>query len=230
MLALGDHTVYAQVVDLDHYRIRGGMACDTDYIIRVEPKEGSNASFESFTLSKTYSAFRTLAHQLKKISDSVMGSGSKSVDDSTKKLAQYCETVSHLVNYNYVQVLAKKRSQIVQEVLDATLNHFPKSLEGKNFNIQVAQAIETFFLCDHCTEVEVEQSSKHGVGEGRHYSKSFDDDDSTQGSTKGSRQKGSANPIEDAVKTVGKFLKHLEEPGKLNKSATSGVEKSASTP
>ncbi|KAL3929282.1 MAG: hypothetical protein SGARI_004796, partial [Bacillariaceae sp.] len=105
-----------------------------------------------------------------------------------------------------------------------------RNFEGKKFNIQVAQAIETFFLCDHCTEVEVEQSSKHGVGEGRHYSKSLDDDDSTQGSTKGSRQKGSANPIEDAVKSVGKFLKHLEEPGKLSKSATSGVEKSASTP
>ena len=83
------------------------MACDTDYIIRVEPKEGTNASFESFTLSKTYSAFRTLAHQLKKISDHVMGSGSKSVDDSTKKLAQYCETVSHLVETQRTQYFGK---------------------------------------------------------------------------------------------------------------------------
>jgi hypothetical protein len=106
MLALSDHAVFAQVIDLDHYRIRGGMACDTDYIVRVEPKEGSSASFESFTLSKTYSAFRTLAHQLKKISDNVMGSG-MSVDDSTKKLAQYCETVAHLVETQRTQYFGK---------------------------------------------------------------------------------------------------------------------------
>lgn len=106
MMALSDHQVSAQVVDLDYYRIRGGMAVDTDYIIRVEPKEGSTGpSFESFTLSKTYSSFRSLASQLKKISDRVMSG--KQVDDSTQKLAQYCETVNHLVETQRTQYFGK---------------------------------------------------------------------------------------------------------------------------
>jgi hypothetical protein len=107
MLALIDHKVVAQVVDLDHYRIRGGMAVETDYIIRVEPTEGGNGpQFDSFALSKTYSSFRTLANQLKKIADHVMMPG-KSVDESTKKLAQYCETVHHLVETQRTQYLGK---------------------------------------------------------------------------------------------------------------------------
>jgi hypothetical protein len=136
---------------------------------------------------------------------------------------------SFQVNYNYVQVLAKKRSQIVQEVLDATLNHFPKNLEGKTFNIEVAQVIETFFLCDHCTEVEGDRPSKFGL-EGRHYSKSLDDDDSSRGSTKSSRHKGIANPIEDAVKSMGKFLKTFDETPAKSKKSSAAPEKTASTP
>lgn len=108
LLALMGHKVSAQVVDLDHYRIRGGMAVETDYIIRVEPTvEGVNGpKFERFTLSKTYSSFRTLANQLKKVADRVMMSG-KQVDDSTKKLAQYCETVHHLAEKQRTQYLGK---------------------------------------------------------------------------------------------------------------------------
>ncbi|KAL3925502.1 MAG: hypothetical protein SGILL_000369 [Bacillariaceae sp.] len=243
-LALSDHRVSAQVVDLDYYRIRGGMAVDTDYIIRVEPKEGSTGpSFETFTLSKTFSAFRSLASQLKKISDRVMSSG-KEVDSSTKKLAQYCETVNHLVetqrtqyfgkvNYNYVQVLAKKRSQLVQEVLDATLNHFPKSVEGKPFSGQVAKAVELFLLCDHCVEVDGETSSKaFGLeGGGRHYSKSLDDDDDTVSkSSAKSNSKGIVSPIEDAVKSVGKFIKHSLDETPMKAKSKSIPETSTSTP
>lgn len=108
VLALMGHNVSAQVVDLDHYRIRGGMAVETDYIIRVEPTVESvnGPKFERFTLSKTYSSFRTLANQLKKVADRVMMSG-KPVDDSTKKLAQYCETVHHLVEKQRTQYLGK---------------------------------------------------------------------------------------------------------------------------
>lgn len=107
MMALMDHKVHAQVVDLDHYRIRGGMAVETDYIIRVEPTEGGNGPlFDSFSLSKTYSHFRTLANQLKKAADRVMMPG-KSVGDSTKKLARYCETVHHLVETQRTQYLGK---------------------------------------------------------------------------------------------------------------------------
>ncbi|KAG7348208.1 DUF1336 domain containing protein [Nitzschia inconspicua] len=242
MLALTDHKVFAQVIDLDHYRIRGGMAVETDYIIRVEPTENGNGpQFESFTLSKTYSSFRTLANQLKKIADNVMMPGND-VDDSTKKLAQYCETVHHLVetqrtqylgkvNYNYVKVLAKKRSQIVQEVLDATLNHFPASLEGKKFSDDVAQTIETFFLCDHCAEVdEASKAFNFADGNGRLYTKSdMDDDDASRGSTK-SRSKGGTNPIDDAVHTVGKFLKKTFDETPLKPKGTGKTTTGPSTP
>jgi hypothetical protein len=109
--ALTQHKVFAKVVDLDHYRIRGGMAVETDYIIRVEPTEGgSGPQFESFILSKSYSSFRTLASQLKKIADHVMMTGQHKVDDSTKKLAQYCETVHHLVETQRTQYLGKVSS------------------------------------------------------------------------------------------------------------------------
>jgi hypothetical protein len=107
MLALTDHQVSAEVVDLDHYRIRGGMAVETDYILKVEPKTAS-ATFERFTLSKTYSSFRTLAQQLKNISDREMSAISDhDVDSETKKLAQYCETVHHLVETQRLQYLGK---------------------------------------------------------------------------------------------------------------------------
>ena len=96
----------ANVIDLDHYRIRGGMAVETDYIIRVEPTEGTQ--IESFTISKTYSSFRTLGNQLKKIADNAMAT-TKTVDESTKKLAQYCETVHHLVETQRLQYLGKVR-------------------------------------------------------------------------------------------------------------------------
>lgn len=138
------------------------------------------------------------------------------------------------MNYNYVQVLAKKRSQIVQEVLDATLNHFPESVEGKRFNSEVAEAIELFFLCDHCVEVENEKSSKGlglGEGVGRHYSKSLDDDDDEiSKSSARSNSKGIVNPIEDAVKSVGKFIKSLDETPKKSKKGSTIPEKSTSTP
>lgn len=119
LLALTDHQVSAKVIDLDHYRIRGGMAVETDYIIRVEPSVSSTSSstnavpvqFETFTLSKTYSSFRTLANHLKKVADRVMTSGEADPeDDETKKLAQYCETVHHLVETQRTEYLGKVSS------------------------------------------------------------------------------------------------------------------------
>lgn len=106
LVALMDRKLTAKVIDLDHYRIRGGMAVETDYIIRVEPTEG--AQIESFTISKTYSSFRTLGNHLKKIADNAMAT-TKTVDESTKKLAQYCETVHHLVETQRLQYLGKVR-------------------------------------------------------------------------------------------------------------------------
>jgi len=153
------------------------MTVETDYIIRVEckiSKKGGGQSFEPFTWSKTYSSFRNFAKQLKKIADGVMSSkGRKSnTDETSKKLAVYCETVHHLiesqrhqyvgkVNYFFVKSIAKKRSQIIQEILEATLNYYPTDVEENQFSIDVSQAIETFFLTDHCTEIDGVQSDEH---------------------------------------------------------------------
>jgi hypothetical protein len=50
--ALADHKVTASVVDLDHYRIQGGLAVETDYIILVEStcigETSSGETFEPF--------------------------------------------------------------------------------------------------------------------------------------------------------------------------------------
>ena len=115
MLALKDRRISAEVVDLDHYRMRGGMAVETDYIISVKPTSGpknptKNPQIESFTLSKSYSAFRTLGHQLKKAADAVMMSDDDVLPPkSVQKLAQYCESVVHLVEAQRTQYLGKVR-------------------------------------------------------------------------------------------------------------------------
>lgn len=112
LLAFMNKRVKAEVVDLDHYRIRGGMAVETDFIIRVEPTKeqpkGSDPQFESFTLSKTYSAFRTLGQQLKKAADNATATD-ESLPQSVQKLARYCETVIHLVETQRTQYLGKVR-------------------------------------------------------------------------------------------------------------------------
>lgn len=54
----------------------------------------------------------------------------------------------------YVKVLAKQRSQIIADVLDTTLSHFPEEIESHPFLNRVAQKIEAFFLTDHCESVE----------------------------------------------------------------------------
>lgn len=49
--ALAAHKVSATVVDLDHYRIQGGLAVETDYIISVECTDtdaDQSVSFETF--------------------------------------------------------------------------------------------------------------------------------------------------------------------------------------
>ena len=111
LVAFMEKRVKAEVVDLDHFRIRGGMAVETDYIIKVEPKGdnkllASMPDFESFTLSKTYSAFRTLGHQLKKAADEATDEIGN-LPKSAQKLAQYCETVVQLVESQRTQYLGK---------------------------------------------------------------------------------------------------------------------------
>ena len=111
--ALTNHKVSAVLTDIDYYRIHGGMAVETDFIIKVESRRNeatSSSSFESFTLSKTYSSFRTFAKQLKKVSDGVMSSKSRKesqTGETTKKLARYCETVHHLIESQRHQYVGK---------------------------------------------------------------------------------------------------------------------------
>jgi hypothetical protein len=160
--ALSQHRVQAAVIDLDHYRIHGGMAVETDYIVRVQqqpdivtnqnttvqPEE--QPEFDAFLISKTFSAFRTMAHQLKKAADAWAAataqqqqqqqhggtsSSSQVNQDAAVQMAQYCELVSHLVdaqrttymgkvNYRYVKVLAKNRTTLINHVLQATCANY----------------------------------------------------------------------------------------------------------
>lgn len=110
LLALMEKRVMAKIFYVDHYRVGGGLAVETDYIIRVESKGSNNPrvmpDFELFTLSKTFSAFRTFANQLKKAADGVTCSGDD-LPKSVQKLAQYCETVLQLVESQRTQYLGK---------------------------------------------------------------------------------------------------------------------------
>jgi hypothetical protein len=132
-------------VDVDHYRIRGGMAVETDYIIRVQPIEGDGSrgrkhkkkmtlsptnsglrgdsdvdcddddeayddpgDFGVFMLSKTYSAFRTLGHQLKKAADKFTSKADR-LPIAVQRAAQYAETFIHLVEGQRPEYLGKVR-------------------------------------------------------------------------------------------------------------------------
>jgi hypothetical protein len=115
--ALRDKRVSAAIVDLDHYRFGGGLAVETDFIIRVEPVGAPNTvngfQFEGFMVSKTYSAFRTLGNQLKKSADAVMNAGDPNLPKAVQKVAHYAETVVHLVDAQRTQYLGKVRKQSV---------------------------------------------------------------------------------------------------------------------
>ena len=114
MAGLLDHRVSAQVKDLDHYRIHGGMAVETDFIIHVKcvttthPKRRSEPDFEKFILSKTFSAFRTLVEKLHLAAEAAMQKDNgKDVPVKVKNLAHYCETVYQLIESQRTQYLGK---------------------------------------------------------------------------------------------------------------------------
>jgi len=48
LLGLMQHNVDASVTDFDHYRIKGGMAVETDFIITVRPKDEKDGVFDHF--------------------------------------------------------------------------------------------------------------------------------------------------------------------------------------
>jgi hypothetical protein len=123
------------------------------------------------------------------------------------------------VNYNYVKVLAKKRSQICQEILDATLGHFPTKIGDSKISMKVAQTVETFFLLDHCSEVDTEQDHptlamlfKGGTTTRYTRDGGYDSDaDSSISKTRGGGGGGGGGKkqsiFEDAVENVGNFIK-----------------------
>lgn len=172
-------------------RIRGGLAVETDFIITVKPSDGcggggggaslssveaaAELQFEAFTLSKTYSAFRTFALQLKQVADvhqkksAIAGSDLPAATAAAVvKLTKYCYLVFHLVdaqrtaylgkvNYLYVKLLAKQRKQIIDDVLSATCNYFPSAMDSASHNSllrAVTSIVETFFLTDHVVAVD----------------------------------------------------------------------------
>ena len=186
MDALRSHTVSAQVVDIDHYRIRGGMAVETDYILQISPAappqgDASVSStstvlwFAPFRLAKTFTAFRTWAEQLKSASHTYTSNSATaaSLPLDALEAANYCELVYHLVesqktsylgqvNFRYIQVLALQRRQLIDRVLDATTSRFPsaKHLNQAHPLVEtVARLIESFLLTDHCN-MPMEMSTK----------------------------------------------------------------------
>lgn len=163
--ALRSRTVAASIVDIDHFRIRGGMAVETDYIIQVSSTK-EKEKFAPFSVAKTYAAFRTWAQQLKSASHSYtsQSTAAASLPPEAVAAANYCELVFHLiasqksqylgqVNFRYVQVLAQQRSLLIDRVLDATVSRFPteKQLSKAHPLVEMAaNLIESFLLTDHC--------------------------------------------------------------------------------
>jgi len=148
------------------YRIHGGLAVECDYIVTVQPSRADASTFAPFTISKTYSAFRTLGQQLQKVSRACQATANKtsqkeaSLPANVQKLCKYCDLAFHLidgqrtaylgkVNFMYVKVMAKQRKQILDDVLSATVNYFPSETASHPFLGQVATILETFFLMDH---------------------------------------------------------------------------------
>ena len=121
-LALADHQVTADLIDVDLYRIQGGIAVETDYIIRVASKKsgaGDDGPFETYTLSKTFRHFRSFAKQLKTISDGAVGGSRQhdlSADDTTRILGCYCATVYHLIE--------SERPKYIEKVIRRQKSHY----------------------------------------------------------------------------------------------------------
>jgi len=63
----------------------------------------------------------------------------------------------------YVKVLSKQRSQLITDILDTTLSHFPDEIESHRFLSQVAKKLEAFFLTDHCAGLENEECASDNL-------------------------------------------------------------------
>lgn len=130
--ALSAKRVEAKVISCDHYRVHGGLAVESDYIVAVQSTGGSTTGggaaeapsstapeqtapyfFEPFCLSKNYSAFRTLAAQLEKVAEAHrLGKRTDQIHEGTVpadciQLAKYCQLVTHLIHSQRTRYLGK---------------------------------------------------------------------------------------------------------------------------
>lgn len=166
-----EHCITAEVIDCDHYRIRGGLVVETDYILHVQPVIDQCPSqtilFEPFFLSKNYTEFRTLASELLKTSQKILRQQTQPHNDIIQ-LCRFCETAHNLidsertkyigkVNFMFVKVMAKQRKQLINDLLAATCQFMPKdndetkkwSKDDRAFVHTVSSLVEAFFLTDH---------------------------------------------------------------------------------
>lgn len=192
MNALASRSVWASVVDVEHYPIQGGVAVGTDYVVEVESVaaaeaetdvsaareqggkgKGGGGEFKTFSLSKTYSSFRTLSDELKKsVRDARFSSqkdiwgnkkkrkdleglppGVRSAVDLSESLSKVVHSESYRylgkINYGHVKAIAKKRKVLINEALNVILTKFPTSDLDHPDVAKLASVVENFFLTDH---------------------------------------------------------------------------------
>jgi hypothetical protein len=153
--ALLDGQVSAmKVVDIDQHR--NGLTVETDYVIAIE----TTGTIAPFKISKRYTAFRSLAQEL----DPFVNSSSSSSAEE-KDLIEYGRLVIKLieaqrtqylgkVNFTYVKMISQQRKVIIEDVLAATLQIFPKMNDQRSSIAQkLAQIWEIFLLNDHVQEI-----------------------------------------------------------------------------
>eukprot|EP00521_Asterionellopsis_glacialis_P016460 CAMPEP_0195305208 /NCGR_PEP_ID=MMETSP0707-20130614/35894_1 /TAXON_ID=33640 /ORGANISM="Asterionellopsis glacialis, Strain CCMP134" /LENGTH=700 /DNA_ID=CAMNT_0040369267 /DNA_START=63 /DNA_END=2165 /DNA_ORIENTATION=- len=181
--ALLKRSLEASVSECDHYRVHG-LAVETDYIISVKLSDNQsmdkNMYFDPYITSKTFSSFRTLAQELE---DVVKGLTKTSKADDTwdslsasvKSSIQLANDVQRLVdsqrtaylskvNFSYVKSLAKQRTQIITDILDLITKIPAKESAATDDRclIEMARAVEHFFLTDVCEEEESGVSGSKG--------------------------------------------------------------------
>jgi hypothetical protein len=123
-------------------------------------------------ISKTYSAFRTLASQLKKAAENKLDKDTATKESMT--MLKFSQSVEYLVetqkteylgkvNYNYVKSLAKQRAQVLDDTLETILQNFPKSIESGSTIVRAcAQIVENFLLTDHVQDSDELEESESG--------------------------------------------------------------------
>ena len=167
-LALADHQISADLIDVDLYRIHGGILVETDYIIRVASKN-SDESFEPFTLSKTFRQFRSFAKKLKAIADGAFGGSRQrknaTADENTMNLGRYCETIHHLIKSEPNQYIGKV-SKRYDYIFLSFLNTIGPIINGNS--------LASFTLCSFLGQLQIckgpgQKTQSHHPGNFRRY-------------------------------------------------------------